>query len=79
MKFFVDTADLKEIREAHDMGVLDGGTTNLSLAGAEGNVDVHSWGGVSPRGSPPRCSDRPGREKRVIAAAIDHHVLRLNF
>ena len=75
MKFFVDTADLKEIREAHDMGVLDGVTTNPSLAKAEGNVDVHSWRDVSPRRSPPRRSDRPGREKRVIAAAVDHQVL----
>ena len=28
MKFFIDTADLDEIREANDMGVLDGVTTN---------------------------------------------------
>ncbi len=32
MKFFIDTADLDEIREAADMGVLDGVTTNPSLA-----------------------------------------------
>lgn len=31
MKFFIDTADLKEIEEANDMGVLDGVTTNPSL------------------------------------------------
>ena len=31
MKFFVDTADLNEIQEANDMGVLDGVTTNPSL------------------------------------------------
>lgn len=31
MKFFIDTAELDEIREAHDMGVLDGVTTNPSL------------------------------------------------
>ncbi len=31
MKFFVDTANLDEIREANDMGVLDGVTTNPSL------------------------------------------------
>jgi len=28
MKFFIDTADLAEIHEAKDMGVLDGVTTN---------------------------------------------------
>jgi transaldolase len=31
MKFFVDTADVKEIRELHDLGLLDGVTTNPSL------------------------------------------------
>src|SRR5699024_6870959 len=31
MKFFIDTADLDEIREANDLGVLDGVTTNPSL------------------------------------------------
>ena len=41
MKFFVDTADLDEIREAHDMGILDGVTTNPSLVKDEGNVDFH--------------------------------------
>jgi transaldolase len=41
MKFFVDTADLDEIREAHDMGILDGVTTNPSLVKEEGNIDFH--------------------------------------
>ncbi len=31
MKFFVDTADVKEIRELNDMGLVDGVTTNPSL------------------------------------------------
>ena len=31
MQFFLDTAEISEIREAHDMGVLDGVTTNPSL------------------------------------------------
>ncbi len=31
MKFFVDTADVKEIRELNDLGLLDGVTTNPSL------------------------------------------------
>jgi transaldolase len=41
MKFFVDTADLDEIKEANDMGVLDGVTTNPSLMKKAGNVDFH--------------------------------------
>ncbi|GMU58724.1 MAG: fructose-6-phosphate aldolase [Myxococcales bacterium] len=31
MKFFIDTADVKEIRAAHEMGCVDGVTTNPSL------------------------------------------------
>ena len=36
MKFFIDTANLAEIKEAHDFGVLDGVTTNPSLMAKEG-------------------------------------------
>ena len=36
MKFFIDTANLNEIQEAHDLGVLDGVTTNPSLMAKEG-------------------------------------------
>ena len=36
MKFFIDTANLDHIREAHDMGILDGVTTNPSLMAKEG-------------------------------------------
>jgi transaldolase len=41
MKFFIDTADLDEIREAADMGVLDGVTTNPSLMKKAGRVTFH--------------------------------------
>lgn len=36
MKFFIDTANLDQIREAHALGVLDGVTTNPSLMAKEG-------------------------------------------
>jgi transaldolase len=36
MKFFIDTANLAQIQEAYDMGVLDGVTTNPSLMAKEG-------------------------------------------
>ena len=36
MKFFIDTANLAEIREAQEMGILDGVTTNPSLMAKEG-------------------------------------------
>jgi transaldolase len=39
MKFFIDTANLDEIREANDLGLIDGVTTNPSLVAKEGNID----------------------------------------
>jgi transaldolase len=36
MKFFIDTANMSEIREANAMGILDGVTTNPSLIAKEG-------------------------------------------
>lgn len=39
MKFFLDTANLSEIREAASYGFLDGVTTNPSLVAKEGNVE----------------------------------------
>ena len=39
MKFFLDTANLNEIREAASFGIADGVTTNPSLISKEGDVD----------------------------------------
>lgn len=36
MKYFIDTANLNQIKEAHDLGILDGVTTNPSLMAKEG-------------------------------------------
>lgn len=41
MKFFIDTANLDEIKEANDLGLLDGVTTNPTLVAKEGNVDFN--------------------------------------
>lgn len=38
MKFFIDTANVEEIKEAHAMGMVDGVTTNPSLIAKEGRV-----------------------------------------
>jgi transaldolase len=38
MKFFIDTANLEQIKEANDLGILDGVTTNPSLMAKEGIV-----------------------------------------
>ncbi len=42
MKIFIDTANLNEIKEAADMGLLDGVTTNPSLVSKEGHKDFRS-------------------------------------
>ena len=42
MKFFIDTANLEQIKEAASLGVVDGVTTNPSLVAKEGNVDFHT-------------------------------------
>ncbi len=39
MKFFIDTANLEEIREANELGMIDGVTTNPSLVAREGDID----------------------------------------
>ncbi len=39
MKFFIDTANLNEIKEANELGLIDGVTTNPSLIAKEGKID----------------------------------------
>ncbi len=39
MKFFIDTANLDEIKEANELGLIDGVTTNPSLVAKAGDVD----------------------------------------
>ena len=62
MKFFVDTADVKEIRELNDLGLLDGVTTNPSLIlksggkhrrGHQGNLRASSRARFRPKSPPP--------------------------
>lgn len=42
MNFFIDTANLEQIREAYELGVLDGVTTNPSLMAKEGIKGVEN-------------------------------------
>ena len=85
MKFFIDTANLDEIKDAFDLGVLDGVTTNPSLIAKEGIAGRDAFkkhiqkiceiaqGPVSAEGV---CSDLEGmlREARELAA-IDPNVV----
>ena len=42
MKFFIDTANLAEIKEANDLGILDGVTTNPSLMAQEKKIFLNT-------------------------------------
>lgn len=42
MRFFLDTANLDEVRTAHSWGVIAGVTTNPTLVAKEGGVDFHT-------------------------------------
>ncbi len=61
MKFFVDTADIKDIRELNDLGLLDGVTTNPSLILKSGGkiADVTSRSAISSKVRSRRKSWRP--------------------
>jgi transaldolase len=58
MKFFVDTADVSEIRELNDLGLIDGVTTNPSLIMKSGRdireVTKEICSIVDPARSPPK-------------------------
>ena len=85
MKFFIDTANLDEIKNAYDLGVLDGVTTNPSLIAKEGIAGRDAFknhflkiceivqGPVSAEGV---CCDLEGmlREARELSA-IDPNVV----
>jgi transaldolase len=60
MKFFVDTADLNEIRELNETGLLDGVTTNPSLMAKTGKKIVDVIGAI--------CEIVPGPVSAEVAA-----------
>ena len=65
MKFFIDTANLDQIREANELGVLDGVTTNPSLMAKEGIRGVENqrkFGNLRDRG---RGCKRRGNRYRL--------------
>lgn len=42
MKFFLDTANLEEVKKAHAWGIISGVTTNPTLVSREGGADFHT-------------------------------------
>ncbi len=85
MKFFIDTADLEEIQEANDLGVLDGVTTNPSLCAKIGVRDFEGHikkicdiveGDVSAE-VVSTTYDEMVEEGRKIAAIADNVVVKI--
>ncbi len=84
MRFFLDTANLDEIREAHDLGVLDGVTTNPSLVAREGRdhdelvTEICKIVG-GPVSAEVLATEREGmvEEGRRLAALHEHIVVKL--
>lgn len=84
MRFFLDTANLDEIREAHDLGVLDGVTTNPSLVAREGRdhdelvIEICELVG-GPVSAEVLATEREAmvEEGRRLAALHEHIVVKL--
>ncbi|EXL01517.1 fructose-6-phosphate aldolase [Aquamicrobium defluvii] len=84
MKFFVDTADIKEIRELNDMGLVDGVTTNPSLilksGGKIDEVTRHICDIVSgPVSAEVTATDYDGMmaEAKVLAKIADNVTIKV--
>ena len=75
MKFFIDTANLDQIREANELGVLDGVTTNPSLMAKEGIKGVENlvcgipsriWEGMAVTNFKLASAGHSNRRKRIV-------------
>ncbi|MBI4569729.1 MAG: fructose-6-phosphate aldolase [Planctomycetes bacterium] len=84
MKFFIDSADIKEIREAHAMGFLDGVTTNPSLVSRTGRKFIDVLHDIceavkGPVSAEVTAVDRDGmlREARVLAKVAPNIVVKV--
>lgn len=84
MKFFLDTANIDEIREAHSWGILDGVTTNPSLIAKEGKDFLDVIAEIAelvqgPVSAETVSTDAEGmiREGRLLAKVSEHIVVKL--
>jgi transaldolase len=66
MKIFLDTANVKEIREAHSWGILDGVTTNPSLVAKEGRDFVQVVKEIAQITSGPVSAEVVGTEAEAM-------------
>ncbi|WP_127144822.1 fructose-6-phosphate aldolase [Pelagibacterium montanilacus] len=85
MKFFVDTAEVSDIRELHDIGLLDGVTTNPSLIAKSGRdfkevvQEICALLPGLPVSAEVAATDYDGMmaEGKVLAALADNVVVKL--
>lgn len=84
VKFFLDTANIDEIREAHSWGILDGVTTNPSLIAKEGKDFLDVIAEIAslvqgPVSAETVSTDAEGmiREGRLLAKVSEHIVVKL--
>ncbi len=84
MKFFLDTANLDDIREAHSWGVIDGVTTNPSLVAREGGDFVERIAQIcdivhGPVSAETVSQDAEGmiKEGRLLAKISEHVVVKV--
>ena len=84
MKFFLDTANIDEIREAFSWGVIDGVTTNPSLVAREGRDLVGTIAEIcelvhGPVSAETVAQDAEGmvREGRLLARVSEHVVVKI--
>jgi transaldolase len=68
MKFFIDTANIQEIRKAASWGILDGVTTNPSLVAKEGREFVEVLKEI--------CADVPGPVSAEVVATATEEMIR---
>jgi transaldolase len=87
MKIYLDTANIKEIREAHSWGILDGVTTNPSLVSKEGRDFIEALKEICAVVAPGPVSaevvsvttDEMIREGRDLAKVAKNVVVKIPF
>ena len=84
MKFFIDTANVDDIREAHSMGLVEGVTTNPSLIAKVGGDDLEVLEAIcsvveGPVSAEVIATDAEGmaREGRRLAGIADNIVIKV--
>ena len=84
MKFFLDTANLDQIREAYSWGIIDGVTTNPSLVAREGGDFIQRIADIceivqGPVSAETVSQDAEGmvREGRLLAQISEHVVVKV--